>query len=165
MPPKAKVPIASVPERVYQRLVHNADRDEPTGCLISRYSVGSHGYAQIGWQEPGDKRSRVTLAHRAVWIYTNGPIPEGMTIDHRQGLCSRKCIEITHLRMISNLENARRNQGKDWPAGAICWRGHDEGHLVPKRRGKHMGVTCGTCDKFNKSESQRRRRAAKREQD
>lgn len=39
-----------VPERVAQRAYERVDVDE-NGCWISRYSVASHGYAQIGWQD------------------------------------------------------------------------------------------------------------------
>jgi hypothetical protein len=63
--------------RHYERIIAYADRDEATGCLISRYSVGSHGYAQA-WT------GFVTLAHLAVWHYVHGPVPEGMTVDHKE---------------------------------------------------------------------------------
>lgn len=59
----------------YYRVTEWADRDESTGCLVSRYSVGSHGYAQA---TDGDGP---TLAHLIVWRYVNGPIPKGMTVD------------------------------------------------------------------------------------
>src|SRR5262249_31460359 len=112
-----------IPERVYQRLIHWADREEPTGFLVSRYSVGSHGYAQIGWQEGGHRT--VTIAHRALWIYVHGEIPEGMTVDH---ICRvRRCVEITHLRLLTNSDNGRRNHPDygDWPLGQ-CRHGHPD---------------------------------------
>ena len=112
-----------IPERVAARAATRffvADN----GCHISTYSVASHGYAQIGWQ---DKRYRqVVTAHRASWVYSNGQIPEGMTIDH---ICrTRRCVNPKHLRLMSNLDNARGGGGlhlqKPKPTGKSCARGH-----------------------------------------
>lgn len=101
-----------IPARVAQRAAAAYALDEH-GCHISTYSVGSHGYAQIGWHAAGDKR-RGTTAHRAAWTAAHGPIPEGMTVDH---LCRvKRCVRVEHLRLLTNLENA-----KD---------GSDQGHLV-----------------------------------
>lgn len=130
------------PARVRERIIHWADRDEQTGCLVSRYSVGSHGYAQIGWHEGG--RRIVTLAHRALWIAERGPIPEGMTVDHEE--ChNRKCVEITHLRLLTNLDNARRNKaGRDWPLDGTCIRGHHPTWWRPKGPTRSKGY-CHGC--------------------
>jgi len=117
-------------------VIAHADRDETTGCLISRYSVGSHGYAQA-WDG-----EHVTLAHLLVWRYVNGPVPKGVTVDHRE--CSnRRCIEITHLRLLVNLENARRTRSRDWPLG-FCAQGHDEAWWMPKTRTNSKGY-CHAC--------------------
>lgn len=87
----------------------------PDGCHLSTYSVGSHGYAQIGWERK-DCGRRGTTAHRAAWTAVNGQIPLGMTIDH---LCrTRRCVNPEHLRMLSNVDNARDNSQADkWVAG------------------------------------------------
>jgi hypothetical protein len=154
--PESRNLIPSIPERVYQRLLAWADRDESTGCLVSRYSVGSHGYAQVGWVDAG-KRTMM-LAHRAVWIYANGPIAEGMTIDHRQGVCSPKCIEITHLRELTNYENARRNRGDDFPLGQ-CQHGHPDSMIrTYSRSGGKTTLGCSGC----RADMQRRYRARKK---
>lgn len=153
-----------IPERVYERLMRSADRNPETGCLVSRYSAGSHGYAQIGWSEDGQQH--MALAHRAVWIHERGPLTDGMTVDHRQGACDKKCIEILHLRELTNRENARRNQGFDWPLGAICWRGHGEDQLrsrVVTRRGRtYTASYCYGCERLSKNASQRRIRAERK---
>ena len=137
----------AIPERVYERIIHWADRapareDQEVGCLISRYSVGSHGYAQIGWNE-GGKRT-VTLAHLALWRYLRGQITEGMTVDHQ---CkTKKCVEESHLRLLSNFDNARRTGGRDWPLGQ-CANGHpdSEQYKVGKR------TRCRSCQRiFNR---------------
>jgi hypothetical protein len=113
-----------IPERVYERVMEHADRMLDT-CLISRYSVGSHGYAQVGWQEHGQRG--MTLCHLVVWRHQHGEVPEGWTVDHRT--ChQRLCIEVSHLRLLSNFENARRTNGRDWPLGE-CAQGHPNSDL------------------------------------
>lgn len=113
-----------IPQRVAERAATRYVADEH-GCWISSYSVASHGYAQIGWQD-GDYRQVVT-AHRAAWVYSNGEqIPQGMTIDHT---CkTRPCVNPDHLRMTTNFENARRTEGRDWKMGE-CVNGHSNDHL------------------------------------
>lgn len=127
-----------IPERVMQRVLSNVTVDEVTGCHISNYSVGSHEYAQIGWT--GDDGIRTaTTAHRAAWAAFNGQIPEGVTIDH---LCkNRRCVNIAHLRALSNFENARRTAGRDWPLGE-CRNGHPNSRLLRSRSGK---LICRDC--------------------
>lgn len=119
----------------YERITAHTDRSS-NGCLISRYSLGSHGYPQA-WDG-----KTVVLAHRVVWIHENGPIDEGMTVDHT---CkTRRCLELTHLRLIPNLENARRTSGRDWELGK-CVRGHDDAtHWRAKSPTRVKGY-CAEC--------------------
>ena len=42
-----------IPDRVALRALRRFERDTESGCHISTYSVASHGYAQIGWQDAG----------------------------------------------------------------------------------------------------------------
>ena len=124
-----------IPERVAERAATRFVENE-AGCFISAYSVASHGYAQVGWQERGYRQ--MVTAHRAAWVHANGQqIPEGMTIDH---LCKeRRCVNPAHLRLLSNFENARRTGGRDWPLGT-CVNGHSNEHLrlSGKRRVCHL---------------------------
>ena len=131
-----KVPIV-IPDRVCLRALRRFDLDEETGCHVSTYSTASHGYAQIGWHEASGVR-HVVLAHRAAWVAVHGQIPEGMTVDHT---CkNRRCVNVAHLRLLSNFENARRTAGRDWPLGQ-CIHGHSNDRLV-KRSGKWMCADC-----------------------
>ena len=88
-------------------------------CWISDYSLGSHGYAQIGWQEGG--KTVCTTAHRVSWWAANRkPISRGMTVDH---VCHVKaCINPLHLRLLLNEANASDNgQVRTNPlTGALC---------------------------------------------
>lgn len=95
-----------VPQRVLDSYHRHVGRPDPqTGCRVWLASVGSHGYGQIGWWEDG--RSRMTVAHRVAWIDQRGPIPSGLTIDH---ICrNRRCVNVNHLRLLSNVDNAQDN--------------------------------------------------------
>ena len=147
---RPKRPIV-IPDRVAARAATRFDADK-SGCWISTYSVASHGYAQIGWQCRADDYRQVVTAHRAAWVYHHGQqIPDGMTIDHT---CKeRRCVNPSHLRMLSNFENARRTSGRDWRLGE-CVNGHSNDRLV-QWGGKWQ---CSECT----LERQRRRRAKKR---
>jgi hypothetical protein len=62
----------------------------------------------------------VAYAHRAAWELTNGPIPQGLTIDH---LCrNRGCVNLAHLEVVTHAENIRR--ANTIPPGGTCKRGH-----------------------------------------
>lgn len=160
---RPKRPIV-IPDRVAARAAVRFEGDE-NGCWISTYSTASHGYAQIGWQEQGDRW--VVTAHRAAWVYHHGQqIPEGMTIDHT---CKTKpCVNPSHLRMLSNFENARRTDGRDWKLGE-CVNGHSNDFLV-HRGGKWKCEKCAAewarryyqSNREKVAESQRRYRARKR---
>lgn len=134
-----------VPARVALRAFERVEVDE-NGCWISTYSVASHGYAQIGWQDAGSRH--VVLAHRAAWVHVNGQMPLGMTLDHTCKV--RRCVNPAHLRVLPNFENARRIGGMDWPMGE-CANGHSTALLrqVGGKRTKsgapRQGVGCAEC--------------------
>ena len=116
------------------------------GCLICTYSTGSHGYAQA-WDG-----QTVVLAHRIVWEYHHGPIAPGMTVDH--AVCrNRRCVNVQHLRLIPNLDNARRNApGRDWPIGKReCIRGHDASWWRAKGPTRAKG-NCHACRMVRQAE-------------
>lgn len=107
-------------------------------CWESTYSVASHGYAQIGWSDTVGRYG--TTAHRAAWAYWVGQ-PGHLTVDH---LCrNKRCVKPSHLRLLPNLENARRTSGRDWPLGT-CINGHDSEHWSPKDDNRIKGY-CREC--------------------
>lgn len=72
-------------------------------CLVWSGAIGSGGYGQM--QVGGE----YVKAHRFSWERENGPIPEGMFLDH---LCWRRpCVNVDHLRLATPAENARYHQG------------------------------------------------------
>lgn len=140
-------------EAAYSRIMQRterADRVEALGpCLICTYSVGSHGYTQA-WDGV-----TVVLSHRIVWEVVNGPIPDGLTVDHE---ChQRDCVAIEHLRLLTNLANASDN-------GMEAFKTRPETNMMC-RKGLHLMVmnptgkpSCRECA----NERRRQRRAAAR---
>lgn len=77
--------------------------DQETGCI--RW-MGPHipgGYGRLS----GPTR----LAHREAWERVNGAIPRRGIIDHvwAHGCRHKDCVNIDHLELVTNTENARRS--------------------------------------------------------
>lgn len=107
-----------VPQRVIDTFWTKVEVREDDECWPWQLSAGGHGYGQVGWdtgmkRDNGNRINAMTTAHRVAWIaWTGQPIPSGMTIDH---LCrNRLCCNPHHLRMMTNLQNAKDN---GWAAG------------------------------------------------
>lgn len=137
------------PERVQARLLARVVMG-PNGCHVSEYSTGSHGYAQIGWYGE-DGKTQMRLGHRVAWEARHGPIPDGLTVDH---LChNRRCVNVDHLRLLTNRENGQRNGRHghaDWPLGQ-CPNGHPDSER--NRRGR-----CRTCSAASQRRYEQRQR-------
>lgn len=107
-------------ERVLRRCVRE-DRGYATPCLIFKGSLGRGGYGQVNV----DRTPRRT--HRVTWEHVNGPVPEGLELDH---LCrQRDCCEHTHLEAVTRLENIQRGAGPQrqrdrFAARTHCKNGH-----------------------------------------
>ena len=75
----------------------------PNGCILWTASVNRAGYGQISI----DGRGR--HVHRYAWQRQNGPIPEGMSIDH---VChNRICVNPDHLRLATTKQNMENRPG------------------------------------------------------
>jgi len=56
--------------------------------------------------------------HRIAWILVNGPIPEGLTVEHK---CrNRACINVAHMELVTLQENIARK-----PRPTHCPQGHE----------------------------------------
>jgi hypothetical protein len=84
-----------------------------------------------------------TTAHRAVYQYLVGPIPDGLVLDH---LCRvRNCVNPDHLEPITVAENVRRGFGPTALAArkTHCKRGHE---FTPENTYmQSKGRECRTC--------------------
>ncbi len=78
------------------------DRGYETPCWVWQLKISNSGYGCATVKGKG--RS----AHRWYYEQANGPIPEGMQIDH---LCRvRTCVNPDHLEVVTRLENMRRSR-------------------------------------------------------
>lgn len=128
-------------------------------CWLWTASKTRQGYGCIS---TGGQRGGHLMAHRVSWELANGPIPEGLHIDH---LCRRpSCVNPAHLEPVTVAENTRRGYAPSLAAArqlakTECRNGHpyDDANTHITKRGSRM---CRTCIR----ERQRARRAALRQE-
>ena len=76
---------------------------------------------------------RLRLAHRVAWELMNGPIPEGIFLDHR--CANTLCVNPSHLRAVTNAQNLQHRtgpqsngtsgvRGVSWSKNANAWRAY-----------------------------------------
>lgn len=82
------------------------EKCRPEGdCIIWTGYCHRTGYGQISVE------GRMLRTHRFAWEVANGPIPEGMEIDH---VChNRSCINAAHLRPVTRQQNCQNRGGND----------------------------------------------------
>lgn len=96
----------TVYERLYARLAPCADPAcDCSGCMLWTGCLNSRGYGVIG---DNGKRH---LVHRVAWSLDNGPVPDGLTIDHvhQRGCRHKACALVAHLEPVTQAENNRRS--------------------------------------------------------
>lgn len=124
-------------------------------CLIWQGAQNSRGYGSVTNGHGGSM-----LAHRAVWEYVNGPIPEGLTIDHvaERGCVSKLCLNVDHMEVVTRAENVRRALR----ARTHCKHGHElSGDNVRRytRANGRVHRVCRACAYRWNVESRARREA------
>jgi hypothetical protein len=118
--------IALAAERVRQRSVP----DPESGCIL--WTAKSRNPMNYGCIRLPGSNGPLVLAHRVVVEEAQGPIPEGMVVDHvchsRDLACPggrtcvhRLCVNVEHLEIVTFAENVARGRS----AGKThCIRGH-----------------------------------------
>lgn len=132
-------------ESILARTIRDGD------CLIWQGAQNSRGYGSVTNGHGGSM-----LAHRKVWESVNGPIPEGLTIDH---LCMTPlCLNVEHMEVVTRAENARRGCA----ARTHCKYGHplsgENVRLYTRANGRVHRV-CRACAYRWNVESRARREA------
>lgn len=113
-------------ERFWQKVDTSGD------CWLWTGYVMPNGYGQFRW--PGG-----SLAHRYAYETTNGPIPDGLDLDH---LCrTRNCVRPDHLDPVPRVVNLLRGARKT--AQTTCKNGHPLAgdNLKPRSRQRQ----CRAC--------------------
>ena len=111
---------------------------DDNGCWIWQLGrTGKYGYK---WDR---ERKKQVYAHRWYWEQVNGPIPDGLTIDHVKERChSKLCVNPNHLEAVTLQENLRRT---DRRSGPTCKHGHDRAtHTIIRNDGS---MRCKACEK------------------
>ena len=109
------------------------------GCWLWTGYVGYDGYGNF-WDGTYTSayKQRWVYPHRFIFAEINGPIPEGMEINH---LCrTRNCVRPEHLELVSRAQNARHRQVK-----THCIHGHEYSAENTRYYGGHR--VCVTCRK------------------
>lgn len=87
----------------WEERFERVDAGYETPCRVWQGYLMRNGYGATT-----ARAGRSGLVHRVEWERVNGPIPEGLTIDH---LCrNRACAEVAHLELVTPAENARRGR-------------------------------------------------------
>lgn len=126
---------------------------EPTsGCTLWLGHAVNGGYGMVRH----DGRSQ--LAHRVAWELANGPIPDGLVIDH---LCRvRSCINPAHMRVVTQKVNVLCGEAPSAANArkALCHLGHPLDMVL--RSGSRSCRTChNTRNRKNKALARERRQS------
>lgn len=119
------------------------------GCWQWNACAAGGGYGQIGIGR------EVLYAHRLMYEWLVGPIPEGMVLDHichrpadcYGGECAhRRCVRPDHLEVVTRGENVRRGHTRNQNQGKTeCAHGHpystENTYVTRDGRSRH----CRTC--------------------
>lgn len=138
-------------DRVLARCVAGAG-----GCLLWTGNLTSDGYGTIRIGSRIDGSRRMTPVHRVTWEHMNGPVPDGLEIDHT---CkTRSCVNVQHLRAVTHLENMQ-TATFGWKRHLThCGRGHE---FTPENTHIRSNGTrsCRSCWPIRRA-AQRKARAA-----
>ena len=119
------------------------------GCIVWAGALDSKGYGRVYVGTRLDGRAQTRFAHRVAWELANGPVPDGLPLDH---LCrNRACINVAHLEPVTHRVNILRGVGITAvnAAKTACISGHE---YTPEntriiRTGARIHRICRACRK------------------
>lgn len=133
---------ASISPRVSSRTVVNL-----TPCWTWTGATTSKGYGCLS------DGHRTVLAHRLAWESVNGPIPDGLTVNHR--CMNKRCVNPEHLELLTPGDNLRHGRGMR----THCPAGH-EYDLLNTRVNANGHRSCRECQKRWNTNRTRKDKAA-----
>jgi hypothetical protein len=103
-------------------------------CLLWTGADNGNGYGQFSYN------GRNGYSHRYAWERVNGPIPDGLTVDH---LCRvRRCANVEHMELVDRLTNYMRAVD----IRTHCAKGHEyTPDNLYEMRNKPGVKICKTC--------------------
>jgi hypothetical protein len=115
----------------------------------------SHGYGRFGLGQES------LLAHRIAWELANGPVPDGLELDH---LCRvTVCVNPAHLEAVTHRENTLRGEGPTARHARLthCPKGHE--YSSANTRLAHRGTSreCVICTRDRDRIRKRREKGAR----
>jgi hypothetical protein len=122
------------PAPIAERLDRLSMPEPMSGCTLWIGGDNGLGYGVV-WHRGGMRR-----AHRVAWELANGPVPDGLVLDHKCRV--RCCINVDHLRAITFRENVLCGEGVSAREArrTACPRGH--AYDIVKRDGRRACRTC-----------------------
>lgn len=135
--------------------LHSGIRVSEAGCWEWTKGTGAGGYGRISVRMDG--YSLICYTHRVSWELHEGPIPEGLVIDH---LCRNPlCCNPAHLEPVTQRINLLR--GETFQAANILKTHCSYGHAFTDENTRRVarGRRCKTCERRRSNESNARKLA------
>lgn len=122
-------------------------------CEVWGGSINEHGYGVLGIN------GKTKRAHVVAWEAVNGPVPDGLVLDH---LCrNRACINPEHLDPVTNKINTLRGEGPTAQnyRKTHCFKGHElvGDNLLITSQGNR---SCNICQREHDQAYKKRMRAS-----
>ena len=95
---------------LYERVLSNVqplDWQNENGCWLFMGALDKDGYGYISRRVPGLRTPRQRRCHIITWEEANGPLPEGMTLDHIDCV-AKACCNPDHVELVTRAVNSER---------------------------------------------------------
>ncbi len=105
------------------RLRHKANRRRVKAGSCADSTRRADGYRQVALRLDGKQYQ--LKAHRVAWILEHGAIPDGLQVDHINGI--RDDNRLCNLRLVTqreNDQNRRKARGYSWNKGCSKWEAY-----------------------------------------